>query len=109
MLEIGGQLFENNIVYFGANAIIQCDRICRKAWGRNNRPVDLQGNFLGDMILGLAPDDPGTYEGRDGKPTQRNLTKWCVRQCERSKILEPNEALYPSNLPTDQFGWRPML
>ena len=83
------------IIYFGQPCALACDGNCGKAWGINNRPrVQLSTDpddyaFLADGELGDAPTDPGTYEGRDGKPQGRDyLNKWCARECERSAIAD---------------------
>jgi hypothetical protein len=72
--------------------VLACDARCNKAWGINNRPrVSLSEDdedfaFLSDTELGVAPFDPGTYEGGHAKPitTSDRLNKWCYRECERS-------------------------
>jgi len=50
--------------------------------------------YLADNELGIAPEDPGTYEGADSKPDMEEvnadpslMNKWCVRQCERCDLL----------------------
>jgi hypothetical protein len=55
--------------------------------------------FLADDELGMAPIDPGTYEGGHGKPENKNerLNKWCARECERSIIVEVNQPLELKN------------
>ena len=102
---------EKTITYFGQQAKVACDGKCNKAWGRNSRPkiypeisldkvfntyprnknINLD-NFLfcSDDELGTAPSDPGTYEGRDGKPIDISeaMNKWCVRECERCSISD---------------------
>ena len=83
----------SHIFYLGQLAIVACDRRCDKAWGVNSRPkVQLSDDeddyeILSDDELGIAPADPGSYEGQDGKPTDRRHNKWCVRECERSVLL----------------------
>lgn len=81
---------------------VACDELCNKAWGINGRPkVQLSDDiddyaFLKDDELGEAPDDPGTYEGGQGKPTMSAYpapNKWCVRECERCARLEIDEPL----------------
>ena len=91
------------ITYFGRPVVISCDSNCEKAWGINNRPRLQRDNsdvddyaFLSDHELALAPIDPGTYEGGDGKPLSPDFNKWCVRECERSILTEPGEVV---NLP----------
>lgn len=81
------------IQYFGSPAAVACDAKCEKAWGINSRPREQLSKtneddyaFLADDELGIAPLDPGTYEGGDAKPLPYNddkLNKWCVRECER--------------------------
>lgn len=49
--------------------------------------------YIPDGELGLAPDDPGTYEGDHAKPRScegpDRMNRWCARECERSVLLEP--------------------
>lgn len=108
------------IVMYGKPCILCCDGKCGKAWGINNRPLIYLGDpdlkvygegftdhrmpdigleneddyvHLADGELGTAPDDPGTYEGGEAKPTSSDerLNKWCVRECERRVIVDDNE------------------
>ncbi len=90
------------ITYFGQSAAVACDARCDKAWGRNNRPcIELAPDdpddtaYLADGELGIAPADPGTYEGGDAKPRTpaERLNKWCVRECERCRMTPPDGAL----------------
>lgn len=86
------------ITYFGHPRVLACDGHCFKAWGINHRPrVQLSDDpddyeWLTDDELGEAPINPGTFEGRDGKPVppERLLNKWCARECERSVICLPD-------------------
>jgi len=79
------------IIWSGAPVILVCDGKCNKAWG-NLRPKTYLSEDPDDVIyasdgeLGEAPEDPGTYEGGQGKQP-RSLNKWCARQCERSTIV----------------------
>lgn len=82
-----------NIIFCGQEVVILCDRKCHKAWGINSRPRiyfnlldDDDFAFESDLELGIAPADPGVYEGGISKPLRVNEfpNKWCVRQCERS-------------------------
>lgn len=93
------------ITYFGQPMIVDCDRNCKKAWGINTRPrrqlSDNPDDFmlLADGELEIAPDDPGTYEGVDGKPASPNEfpNRWCVRECERCAKWRPGETpKYPN-------------
>jgi hypothetical protein len=72
---------ETDILFFGQHVQSVCDGDCAHAWGRN-------GRRSGDT----APEDPGTYEGGDGKPKPpyppAHHNKWCVRECERCHIRE---------------------
>jgi len=94
------------IIYFGQPARVNCDRQCNKAWGRNNRPTiqlsDDEDDFayLADSELGEAPDDPGTYEGDEGKPTSADQfpNKWCIRECERCNMSKPGAFREPLDL-----------
>ena len=89
------------ITYFGCS-VVSCDRKCHKAWGINNRPQRKLSEdeddyvFLSDSALAEAPEDPGTYEGFQGKPGNAHtgpLNKWCVRECERSVMVDSGEEL----------------
>ena len=95
------------ITYMGEPRRVVCDEVCKKAWGVANRPyVTLSDNpddmvFLADDELGIAPVDPGTYEGGDAKPVNKqNIpNKWCVRQCERCVLSERGELTAPLDPP----------
>ncbi len=73
-----------------------CDEKCEKAWGISNRMrIMLSDNeddyeYPTDNELGIAPVKPGTWEGEDTKPTTESEkgNKWCVRECERSKMFD---------------------
>jgi hypothetical protein len=116
-------LISKSILWFGRTATLACDGRCEKAWGINERPElyfmeegpcaprMLETNeeprdpddyvFMPDDSLGIAPEDPGTYEGGHAKPfagrlNQENahlMNKWCARECERSCIAEANEPI----------------
>lgn len=84
-----------HITYFGQRCVVGCDARCDKAWGMNSRPRRPNDDdaYVSDSELGVAPIDPGTYEGECAKPTQRPMTgeamnKWCVRECERSSTAD---------------------
>ena len=90
---------EQAIVYFGHPAKVCCDGKCEKAWGLSNRPVlqltddEDDHAWLSDSEVGIAPIDPGTYEGGDAKPlsVMEFPNKWCVRECERCTMSKPGE------------------
>lgn len=98
-------MLTKKIVFFGQPAVLACDGRCDKAWGINSRPKKQFSEdpddyvFLADQELGTAPRDPGTYEGRDGKPSDKPLedaeemNRWCARECERCSLLKPSEPL----------------
>lgn len=91
----------SDIVYFGKACFVACDRKCEKAWGIQCRPrVEFDPDdaddmaYLADDECGIAPADPQTYEGGQGKPmypTRHN--KWCMRECERSSVQDHGEML----------------
>jgi hypothetical protein len=110
---------EKIITYFGQKIKVKCDEKCNKAWGTNKRPR-IYPEISNDKIFGLnnksvypnkenidldhyaycsdgelqeSPIDPGTYEGDDAKPTNKNEigNKWCVRECERCVMSEPGK------------------
>lgn len=85
------------ITYCGRKRLLVCDGKCEKAWGVSSRPkIQLSETdendycFLADNELGIAPEDPLTYEGfnMEGKPTcdGGEMNRWCARECERSSI-----------------------
>lgn len=82
---------------FGRKIVLACDGKCEKAWGRNTRPRRTDDEYLADDELGIAPADPGTYEGEDSKPAAQQHNRWCFRECERSTSCSltdfPNLAL----------------
>lgn len=99
-------MFQKDIICFGNKIKIACDGKCEKAWGISNRPkIILDENdeddfaYLSDDELGIAPEDPGTYEGGFGKPeaNEEKLNKWCYRECERCSKIEHGENIQ-SNL-----------
>lgn len=98
---------EKIISYFGQPVKVACDEKCNKAWGLNTRMrihfSDDEDDyaFMADDELPEAPDDPGTYEGIDGKPTSPSLApnKWCVRECERCTMSRQGEHEKPLELP----------
>lgn len=69
---------------FDQPIILACDGKCGKAWGRQLRPRDQHDDYLPDHALGVAPAEPGTWEGEDTKPLEPVHNRWCFRQCERS-------------------------
>lgn len=93
---------ESLIVYFGQRAKVACDGNCAKAWGRSQRPTrDGEDDYVPDAELGIAPVDPGTYEGEDSKPLSVTQfpNKWCVRECERCVMSRPGEWNLPVKIP----------
>ena len=85
-------MISRTINYCGQTITLACDAQCHKAWGINGRPrvqISVEEDdyaFLADHELGMAPVNPGTYEGGHGKPQEESqrLNKWCARECERS-------------------------
>jgi hypothetical protein len=94
-------IYAKHILWFEHHVVLACDGNCKKAWGINCRPkIDFDPYdpddyaFLADNELGDAPVDPGTWEGGHGKPSgPHEMNKWCARECERSGIFEPCEAV----------------
>jgi hypothetical protein len=88
-------MIQKQITFFGHHCVLACDANCEKAWGTNNRPrIQFPPDeddyaFLSDSELGIAPAEPGTWEGADGKPRTPSevLNKWCARECERSILV----------------------
>lgn len=116
-------MIQKDILMFGQACTLACDANCAKAWGINNRPQiyvddpeqkvyghgftdsrypqtnvnwDMDDHAdLADGELGVAPINPGTYEGGHAKPQSEGerLNKWCARECERSVIVDEGEAI----------------
>lgn len=90
-------MINKDIIYFGDSVTAVCDGKCDKAWGRNTRPKVYEDEdndpddfyYVADGDLGTAPTDPGTYEGGYAKPGDgcEKMNKWCVRECERSRLV----------------------
>lgn len=114
-----------SIISFGeqGNGILICDANCKKAWGCCHRPriqLSLDEDdyvYLADSALGDAPDDPGDYEGGEGKPTAYDIpqlhihNKWCHRACERSTTIFPGQerkgfAIPDMGCPAPNMHWR---
>lgn len=94
-------MFTKMITWFGRPVTLACDGRCGKAWGIAMRPkVNFDENdpddsaMLADTEVGLAPANPGTYEGGCAKPTSpAEMNRWCSRQCERSSLFEAGEPI----------------
>lgn len=91
---------------------VGCDEKCEKAWGICNRPKEQLSEdeddvaYLGDDELGIAPEDPGTYEGGHAKPVNKQgiPNKWCVRECERCAWSEKGKTNEPLKL--KDWSWK---
>lgn len=89
------------IIWFGNHVTLACEGKCIKAWGISSRQkINFDVNdpddyaFLADDELGDAPNQPGTWEGGHGKPSDPSqMNKWCARECERSGIFESGEPI----------------
>lgn len=95
-------VFQAKIIKFcDQMCLVACDGRCDKAWGMNHRPKMKLGSdiddyvYIGDDDLGTAPADPGTTEGDHAKPAgpDGGMNKWCVRECERTTMVDPGELL----------------
>ncbi len=120
---------EKIITYFSQQAKIACDEKCEKAWGGGSRPrvyLDISEEkvfglgddsiyfdedafpnadvddyaYCSDDELPDAPVDPGTSEGFDKKPVNKqNIpNKWCIRECERCVMSDPEKYNEPLEL-----------
>lgn len=69
---------QTKILFCGQNVTLSCDGKCDQAWGNN---------YHGQKS-GIAPINPGTYEGGHGKPTDKKHNKWRSRECERAYLNE---------------------
>ena len=112
LVTVDGNLITSGLFY-GKPSFCICDRKCEKAWGissrnaENKNAIEFDENepddiaYLPDHEVGIAPRDPGTYEGCGGvgpmsgsKPWHPTIhNKWCYRECERSEIIAYGEAL----------------
>ena len=86
--------YQKDITAYGRKMIMACDGKCDKAWGMNSREAEYNDRendpdnyeYFTDDEVGIAPEDPGTYEGGYGKPhmvKSDDMNKWCFRECER--------------------------
>lgn len=101
--EIAGAKPPQRITFCGQQVDVACDRRCDKAWGRDSRPrKQLSDNpddyvFVSDGELGTAPFPSDSTEGDQGKPSgtshQGPLNKWCVRECERSVMVDAGQPI----------------
>lgn len=95
-------LFVTKIRYFERHCLAVCDYRCDKAWGiSGDRPELSRGSddvddviWFADDEVAVAPDNPGSFEGGFGKPMHpQEHNKWCVRECERSDVIEIGESI----------------
>lgn len=101
---------EKHLTFFGQRARHSCDAKCSKAWGGHARPKVMLGTkihggpydgeenlddyfYYSDAELGVAPAESGNTEGDDDKPERvtgpESINRWCVRECERSRLTDP--------------------
>jgi hypothetical protein len=87
---------------YNKQLIIVCDNKCEKAFGIHGRPTisfDEENMddyaFLSDDEVGIAPIDPGNYEGGHAKPKNdsEKMNKWCFRECERCSAFDLGEEI----------------
>lgn len=100
---------EKIVTFAGQPMRIACDERCDKAWGIDSRPEiqldpdDPEGSlyWLSDDELETAPEDPGTIEGFDAKPANKEEmgNKWCARHCERCACSDYGKSHLPVTLP----------
>ena len=91
---------EKIITFFGQPTKVGCDEKCNKAWGINKRPkIQLSADpddyeYLSDGELDEAPIHPGTWEGNDKKPMNKQgiPNRWCIRECERCAMSDIGES-----------------
>jgi hypothetical protein len=102
----GEVLLTTEITYFRKPCLVVCDQKCTKAWGHNggrpelSRDEDDEDNvvWLGDNEVDLAPESgiiEGIIAGEGGRPTEppQKHNRWCVRECERSSIIDPGQPI----------------
>jgi hypothetical protein len=93
-------ILTKTIPYCGKEMIFACDKKCNKAFGINGREKKQLSDdeddyqYLTDSEVGNAPQCMGTWEGGDGKPLTiaEAPNKWCVRECERSALIEEGDS-----------------
>lgn len=97
----GVTLLSTEIQWFSRRCLVVCDQQCQKAWGFDRRPGERRSDpddriwYSDDEIIDPAPDDPGSYEGGQGKPFRPSRhNKWCVRACERSNMIEIGKPIH---------------
>jgi hypothetical protein len=103
----GEVLLTTEIQWFGRRCLAICDRNCDKAYGLNgDRPqISLSEDaddvaWLADNEVGPSPES-GTWEGGHGKPDHPDRhNKWCVRECERSEVIEVGQLIECKNWKT---------
>lgn len=94
--EVNDSVLKKEITHCGERVSLSCDHQCSKAWGRDNRPQQLDANgdwyHLADDELGTAPSELQDEEG-NMKPRSRKdaLNKWCRRHCERCTFSKLHE------------------
>lgn len=98
-------MLTTQITWFGRQCLAVCDHRCDKAWGEERRPIP-------KPALGCKPGPSIDYDDEDdyvmladhevelsdivvrelGEFPARH-TRWCVRECERSSIIEAGEEI----------------
>ena len=71
----GEALLTTSILYYGKRCLAVCDQKCTKAWGVSGKRPQWRDQAEPDDVIWFAdsevteaPDDPGSYEGGQGKP-----------------------------------------
>jgi hypothetical protein len=95
----GEDLLTTDIQYSGKRCLAVCDRKCEKAWGNNGGRPAIVGDeeddsiWLADGEVGEAPESH-TWEAGQGKPDHpERHNKWCVRECERSAVIDVGQPI----------------
>jgi hypothetical protein len=81
----GETLLTASILYSGKRCLAVCDRKFNKGWGFNaDRPQWRDPPEPDDVIwfadgeAGIAPANPGSYEGGQGKPSTPPRVHWSI-------------------------------
>lgn len=98
-------MLQTEIKWMGRQCLAVCDHKCEKAWGEERRPIrpsalgcepapSFDFDDMDDYVM-LPDHEVGisTVVMRElGEHPDRH-TRWCVRECERSSVIEAGEEI----------------
>ena len=115
-------LLARAIVFCGRPLVLVCDGRCDLAWGNDRRPRISHSadpddfTWVGDDDPMCSPGAPApgdlSSEGDELKPStaalansdSSRMNKWCARQCERSRMRDPELPDMRSPRPNKSLG-----